>query len=252
MKPEPLSRGTERARSYLHVADMLRQEITKMDVDASGRLPSERELAGLLNISRPSLREGLIALELQGEIEIRIGSGIYLKQPANPARTLEPAASGQVPAPMQAVKMGDSPRDVNQMRLFLEGGVAAHAARFITRPQLRQLEKSLQAMRAALRQKGRAGVRTITEADRLFHMTLAAVTENELLVQTLEDLFDQRYTPVANTMHQHFDDQSAWQVAVHEHQEIYEAIANRDPLQAQAAMQRHLTRAHARLMAVIG
>jgi len=252
MKPEPLSRGTDRARSYLHVADMLRREITKMDVDASGRLPSERELAGLLNISRPSLREGLIALELQGEIEIRIGSGIYLRKPAGGQGPAGAAAPVQSPTPMQAVKMGDSPRDVNQMRLFLEGGVAAHAARFITRAQLRQLDKSLQAMRAALKQKGRAGVRTITEADRLFHMTLACVTENELLVQTLEDLFDQRYTPVADTMHRHFDDQSAWQIAVQEHQDIYEAIASRDPLQAQAAMQRHLTRAHARLMAVIG
>lgn len=53
-------------------------------------------------------------------------------------------------------------------------------------------------------------------------------------------------------MHRLFDNQMVWQDAIQEHQDIYEAIADRDPLQAQAAMQRHLARAHIRLMAVIG
>lgn len=62
----------------------------------------------------------------------------------------------------------------------------------------------------------------------------------------------QRYTPVGGSMHRLFDNQMVWQDAIQEHQDIYEAIADRDPLQAQAAMQRHLARAHIRLMAVIG
>jgi DNA-binding GntR family transcriptional regulator len=53
-------------------------------------------------------------------------------------------------------------------------------------------------------------------------------------------------------MHRLFDNQAVWQSAVDEHQAIYEAVADHDALQAQAAMQRHLTRAHARLMTVIG
>lgn len=251
MKPGSLLRGAEQARSYMHVADLLRQKIQKMDVDAGGRLPSERELASLLNISRPSLREALIALELQGEIEIRVGSGIYLRR----------AASEQVPRPhspaadtgeISAFTLGDSPKEVNQVRGFLESGVAAHAARFMSTKQLRLLKKSLIAMNTALSARHNANPKAFVDADRLFHVTLAAAADNELLMQAVEDLFDQRYLPVAETMHRLFDDPKAWHAAAQEHQDIYDAVAAKDPLQAQAAMQRHLSRAHARLMAMIG
>ncbi|TEA77945.1 FadR/GntR family transcriptional regulator [Allopusillimonas ginsengisoli] len=255
MKSGSLLRGTDRTRSYLHTAELLRQEIRKMDIDVSGRLPSERELAALLDISRPSLREALIALELQGEIDIRVGSGIYLRQTsaANGANDnrLDKAGNENIDA-ASPLRLGDSPREVNQLRGFLEGGIAAHAARFISPVQLRQLKKSLDAMRAALTKKHSVNTKAIIDADRSFHLTLATSTDNELLMQTLEDLFDQRYLPVAKTMHKHFDDHVAWQAAVEEHQDIYEAVAAKDPLQAQAAMQRHLARAHARLLAMIG
>ncbi|HEU0229970.1 MAG TPA: FadR/GntR family transcriptional regulator [Burkholderiaceae bacterium] len=239
-------------RNYLHIADMLRQAIGAMDLDPSGRLPSERELAQLLGVSRPSLREALIVLELRQEIEIRMGSGIYLTHPT------EPGDSAGAPPPQDDAldpllqKLGDSPRDVNQMRFFLESGVAAHAARFISTAQLKQLKKSLTDMRSALAKKSRGSIKIIADADRLFHTTLASCTDNDLLVQTLEYLFDQRYTPVAEAMHKHYEDPCSWEFAVEEHQDIYDAIAAHDPLQAQAAMQRHLSRAHARLMPLIG
>lgn len=251
MKSGSLLRGADRTRSYLHVAEQLRQKIQEMDVDAGGRLPSERELASLLNISRPSLREALIALELQDEIEIRVGSGIYLRRPATEQNSAAHATATRYDQASE-LKLGDSPKDVNQVRGFLEGGVAAHAARFMSTKQLRQLKKSLMTMRTALSARHNVNPNAFIDADRLFHVTLAASTDNELLTQTVEDLFDQRYLPVAETMHRHFDDPVAWHAAMLEHQDIYDAVAARDPLQAQAAMQRHLSRAHARLMAMIG
>ncbi len=250
-KTDALLRPMDRTRGYLHIAEALRQEIRKMDTPAGSRLPSERELAQLLKVSRPSLREALIVLELQGEIEIRVGSGIYLRR--------APADGGAVQTPASAVEpgfeaslMGHSPRDVNQARYFLEGGVAAHAARFINREQLKALGASVAAMRKALGMRNRMGDKPLADADRQFHVTLASTTDNRLLIQTLEELFDQRYTPIGGSMHRLFDNQAVWQDAVQEHQDIYEAVADRDPLQAQAAMQRHLSRAHVRLMAVIG
>lgn len=148
--------------------------------------------------------------------------------------------------------MGHSPQDVSQTRYFLEGGVAAHAARFITREQLKTLGASVEAMHRAVGTRDRAGDKPLADADRLFHVTLSSTTHNRLLIQTLEELFDQRYTPIGDSMHRLFDTESVWLEAVREHQEIYDAVAARDPLQAQAAMYRHLMRAHARLMAVIG
>ncbi|CAM5222485.1 DNA-binding FadR family transcriptional regulator OS=Castellaniella defragrans OX=75697 GN=HNR28_001514 PE=4 SV=1 [Castellaniella defragrans] len=241
-------RSAPPARGYLHVAETLRQKIRTLQVGEGGRLPSERELTQLLQISRPSLREALIVLELQGEIEIRVGSGIYLKRVDAPEKAPDPAP----PSSHDAVRLGQSPREVSQARYFLEGGIAAHAARFMTRPQLRLLGAALTDMRRALRQLQRAGDQPLAEADGRFHMQLAAAADNDLVSRMLGDLFDQRYSPVGGSMHRMFDNESVWQEAIQEHQDIYDAVVSRDPLQAQAAMQRHLSRAHARLMTVIG
>ena len=68
----------ETRRLYLQIADKLRGLIEQQDFAPNGRLPSERELAQTLGVSRPSVREALIALEVEGMVEVRIGSGIYV------------------------------------------------------------------------------------------------------------------------------------------------------------------------------
>jgi DNA-binding FadR family transcriptional regulator len=283
------------ARAYLQTAAQLRTVIANLRIGAGARLPSERELAQQLGVSRPTLREALIVLELQDEVEIRIGSGIYVKnsnpqtestgQPdhagANKVQRIEPQREIQVPtdeatssqqAPAQdmpgddpdgasllayaALKLHsiaeDSPKEVNQMRYFLESAVAAEAARFMSPDLRKKLRKSLTNMQAAMAQSDLSTNARMADADRLFHMTLAQSTDNQLVIQTITGLFDQRYRPIARTMHRHFDDQQAWLAAMQEHEQICQAIEERDPLQAQAAMQRHLIRAHQRLMAIIG
>jgi DNA-binding FadR family transcriptional regulator len=242
----------DRSRSYLHVAELLRQEIRRLNVGEGGRLPSEREFAQRLNISRPSLREALIVLELRGEIDIRVGSGIYLKRDVGSGSVPGDGAPSEAASGVQDAAFGHSPREVSQMRFFLESGVAAYAARFISKAQLGALEASVAAMRRGLSRRARLGDKPLADADRQFHVALAQPTDNRLLINTLKELFDQRYSPVADSMHRRFDNADVWQQAVQEHQDIFEAVADRDPLQAQAAMQRHLTRAHARLMTVIG
>jgi len=283
------------ARAYLQTAAQLRTVIANLHIGAGARLPSERELAQQLGVSRPTLREALIVLELQDEVEIRIGSGIYVKnsksqtestgqadhasankvpriepQREGQAQTDEAASSQQVSAQNMsgddphdspllahaALKLHsiaeDSPKEVNQMRYFLESAVAAEAARFMSPGLRKKLRKSLTDMQVAMAQNDLSTNARMAEADRHFHMTLAQSTDNQLVIQTITGLFDQRYRPIARTMHRHFDDQQAWLAAMQEHEQICQAIEERDPLQAQAAMQRHLTRAHQRLMAIIG
>ena len=245
----PSPKPSEQTRSYLHLAGALRQFFRTLEVEVGGRLPPERELARRMNVSRPMLREALIVLELQGEIEIRVGSGIYLRQslekmPAKRGRA-EPAHNEQLSA------LGQSPHEVNQMRYFLEGSIAAHAARFMNRSQLRMLKGCVDEMQQALDSNASLWDQAITEADRRLHVCLAQATGNQLVTSTVESLFNQRFSRVSSLLHQHFDGQYAWNDAVDEHREIYRAVADRDPLQAQVAMQRHLTLAHQRLMALI-
>ena len=78
-------RSVEPRRLYRQVADQLRKLIDQGEFAVGSRLPAERELALQLGISRPTVREALIALEVDGRVRIRVGSGIYvLPQPAEP------------------------------------------------------------------------------------------------------------------------------------------------------------------------
>ena len=71
-------RPVETRRLYQQIADRVRELIQLGQYPVGSRLPPERDLATQLGVSRPSLREALIALEIEGSVEIRMGSGIYV------------------------------------------------------------------------------------------------------------------------------------------------------------------------------
>jgi DNA-binding FadR family transcriptional regulator len=66
-------------RLYRQIAEQLRQLMASGEFALGSRLPAERDLALQLGVSRPSVREALIALEVEGMIEVRTGSGIYVQ-----------------------------------------------------------------------------------------------------------------------------------------------------------------------------
>ena len=71
----------EPRRLYRQIADQLRALIAAGEFALGSRLPPERDLATQLGVSRPSVREALIALEVEGLVEVRMGSGIYVTAP---------------------------------------------------------------------------------------------------------------------------------------------------------------------------
>src|SRR5581483_11761573 len=73
--------AVEARRLYRQVADQLRSLIERGEYAVGSRLPTERELAEQLKVSRPTVREALIALEVEGRVRIRVGSGIYVTEP---------------------------------------------------------------------------------------------------------------------------------------------------------------------------
>jgi len=66
-------------RLYRQIAEQLRTLIGKGEFAPGARLPAERDLAKQLGVSRPSVREALIALEVEGWVEVRTGSGVYVQ-----------------------------------------------------------------------------------------------------------------------------------------------------------------------------
>src|SRR2546423_11640486 len=84
----------EPRRLYRQIADQIRTLIRAGEFTAGSRLPPERDLARQLGVSRPSVREALIALEVEGLVDSRIGSGIYKHVHGRTGIDLLPAGSG--------------------------------------------------------------------------------------------------------------------------------------------------------------
>jgi DNA-binding FadR family transcriptional regulator len=216
--------AVENRRLYRQIADQIAALIDRGEYSAGQRLPPERDLAKQLGVSRPSVREALIALEVEGYVEVRVGSGVYVvgKQPAAAAKL--PADSG--------------PFELISARSLIEGECAALAAKSATRAQIRAMEEALDEMEAA-RDKGIMPL----GADRLFHLRIAEATGNSALALAVQTLWDQRTGPLFLRLEHHFDTPALWTVAIREHRDIVAAIARHDAAGARAAMRRHMTHA---------
>jgi GntR family transcriptional repressor for pyruvate dehydrogenase complex len=212
-------------RLYLQIAEKLRELITRADFAPNGRLPPERALAETLGVSRPSVREALVALELEGLVEIRMGSGVYVC--ATPH-----AQSG---ASLSQTELGDSLLDIMGARCVIEGSIAASVAPFCKAKDL----KALRGIYNEMEREVEAG-RIPVAADRAFHLAIAQMSGNEVLVRTVSSLFDARHSPLSEKLRGHFENESTWRAVPDEHRVILEALEAHDAIQAQAAMQRHL------------
>ncbi|WP_062113157.1 FadR/GntR family transcriptional regulator [Aureimonas sp. AU40] len=215
-------KGLDGRRLYQQVADQIRALIRAGQFPPGSRLPAERELAVQLGVSRPSLREALIALEIDGSVEIRMGSGVYVCAPGEEAY-----------APTRP--LGESPSELMRARAAIESTVAQLAAARMTPDTLAQLRQALNAMGAEID----AGRKPL-EQDRLFHLTIAAQTGNAVLTRIVRELFDDRHSPISAQMRVRFETPETWRVALAEHEAILEALGSGDPILAQAAMRMHL------------
>ena len=221
----------EPRRRYHQIADQLRGLIDAGEFGVGTRLPPERDLARALGVSRPSVREALIALEVEGRVKVRMGSGIYVL----------PTAA----APCQRVS-AESPLETLQARRLIESELAAHAALLMTTRQLAGLRSALALMRKAV-----GAGHTPSAGDRLFHLRIAQARDNPVLTRIVSDLFDERHNPLFEQLGSHFETAPAWSAAIAEHAAVIEAIASRSPAAARAAMATHLTNSHDRFTAHI-
>jgi DNA-binding FadR family transcriptional regulator len=96
----------EPRRLYRQIADQLRVLIDGGEFPAGARLPPERDLAVQLGVSRPSVREALIALEVEGRVEVRMGSGIYVRAIRRHGPAVEPNDPGRSNQPRLAIDRG--------------------------------------------------------------------------------------------------------------------------------------------------
>ena len=226
--------AVEPQRLYRQIAEQLRALIAKGEFAVGSRLPAERDLAKDLGVSRPSVREALIALEVEGWVEVRSGSGVYVMERAGHSRT-----DGNSPA---AAEWG--PLELVRARRVLEGETAAIAARLAKRRHVDAMRTAIDSMITD------ADLGTMPlEGDRAFHCAIVEAGGNGVLIETLQKFWDSRRGPVFATLGGHFESVTSWRAAIGEHEDVLSAIRSRDSEAARAAMHRHMDKAHDRFTA---
>jgi DNA-binding FadR family transcriptional regulator len=220
----------EPRRLYRQIADQLRALIDGGEFPPGSRLPTERDLAQQLGVSRPSVREALIALEVEGVIEVRMSSGIYVRNRA-----------ARVPVDTRTV---DGPLETIRARQVVEGELAAMAARAGSPVLVASLAEAVDLMDHDID----AGLMPL-RGDRLFHLRVAEAAENAPLLRVVTQLFDERNNPLFERLGRHFENAANWRAAVAEHRRVVQAVKDGDPEAARAAMREHLQRSHDRFTA---
>jgi DNA-binding FadR family transcriptional regulator len=227
----------EPQRLYRQIAEQLRSLIASGEFGAGSRLPAERDLAKQLGVSRPSVREALIALEVEGMIDVRTGSGIYV-------RSGDAGAAGTAARARQSDPGEWGPLELMRARELVEGEVAALAARHARRAQIAQIGSAL----AQMRDEAAAGI-VPRAGDEAFHSAVAQACGNEVLRDTVQGYWNARSGPLFERLGDYFENPAAWDAALVEHGAVLEAIRDHDSASARLAMQTHLKKAYSRYSA---
>ncbi|TWI58635.1 DNA-binding FadR family transcriptional regulator [Pseudomonas duriflava] len=235
----------ENPRLYRQIADQLRSLIESGEFPPGSRLPAERELAKQMGVSRASVREALIALEVIGLVDVRVGNGVLVcaSDPCSTsdASVMELAARGQWvgPDPELGIEVDFNaeipPFSLLQARRLIEPETAALAA-------FNASEEELAGIRAAFErnvQDNREGS-TTHPGDRLFHIRIAQASGNPAYALMIQHLLGHRYGSMYQRLQAHYTPDDMPHRSEHEHRHILEALEARNPDAARAAMQAHL------------
>jgi GntR family transcriptional repressor for pyruvate dehydrogenase complex len=207
---------------YRMIADSIAAEIESGKFKLGERLPTERELAEQYGVSRPTLREALIALEMLGMIEARHGLGIYV------TRTQLPPTASTFDFEIGAFEL------IEARRLF-EGEACALAAATIDDAQIAELERLMGLMADEDELRGE-------QADKAFHLTIARATGNGAVIATVENLWELRNrSPLARAILTRARG-AGLAPRIEEHGRVLEALRAHDPAAARQAMRDHLER----------
>lgn len=209
-------------RLYHMVSNQILELIDSGVFPPGSRLPGERDLAEKFGVSRVSVREAEIALQAQGRLEIKVGSGAYVLDASD-------MPIGGLP------KVG--PFELTEARALFEAESAALAAPIITDEIIAELEGYI----AIMSGKTNGGM-SADEADEAFHLTIARATNNHAIMFVVDSMWKMRteaaqlqkvYRNVCDKDTSHRED---------EHEAILIALKNRDSGAARAAMRAHFTR----------
>ncbi|MGP4049567.1 FadR/GntR family transcriptional regulator [Streptomyces sp. 2A115] len=207
-------------RLYEQVLDRLRRYVAEGGLGAGDRLPPERDLAARLGVSRASVKQAIVVLEVQGLVEARHGGGTYL---VRDTLDVEPVD--------QLVERRRRLPDVLDAREALETKLAELAAERRTDEDIAAMDSALARMQAEIA-AGEHGV----EGDRLFHAAVTAAAHSGILAEFMRSIAEQ----ITESRHESLRQPSRPTRSFTQHRAILNAIVAQQPRQAAAAMRRHV------------
>ncbi|GHG93800.1 FadR/GntR family transcriptional regulator [Streptomyces rubradiris] len=213
-------KGTVTQRAVEEIKAM----IAEGRLEPGQRLPTERELAVRLGMSRSSTREAIRALTVMGVLDARHGSGIYVG-------ALEAGDLLETFGVVADLSRGPRLVELLQVRRILESAAAALAAARITDEQLAAVAAHLAAMNAT------DDPEEILAHDLAFHREIASAAGNATMAAILDGLSSRTFRARVRRGHQ---DQDAITRTRREHAAIHRALAARDPEAARAAAAAHV------------
>ncbi len=213
---------------YEEIVDQIKALISAGNLKPGDRLPSERDLADLLQVSRTSLREALCALDMAGVIEIKSGEGAYVRMPGSTG-VIEPLA---LVFAMEKYRV----REILEVRKALEVESAGLAAERAGEADLEKMDDLIARMEEDLR-LGNTG----EEADLQLHFTIAEATKNSMLIRLMNTLYDAMNQTLRTTRQLWLSSTAGTpQRLMDEHRDIVLAIKGRNKARARDLMYHHL------------
>ncbi|AKL97182.1 transcriptional regulator GntR family [Clostridium aceticum] len=211
---------------YEHIIEQIQNMIVDGTLKQGDKLPSERDLAESLKVSRASVREALRALEIIGITEVRQGEGNFIKT----------SFDNCLFEPLSVVFMLNKgkPEDILELRSILEIETVALAAARITEEELKELEELL----VQLQDTENEEINVLL--DKKFHYKIAQASKNFLIVNVLNVISSLMDTFIKEARGKILNNKDNADILMQQHEEIYLSIKHRNPKAASLAMSKHL------------
>ncbi|MHB0857992.1 MAG: FadR/GntR family transcriptional regulator [Anaerolineae bacterium] len=220
----------QRDRLYQQVADRIQALIVDESLHPGQKLPSERELAERLGVSRPVVREAVRSLAVRGLVTVKPGCGTYIRQ-----LSFRDAAA-PIELFFRLQQGADSLSKLYEIRRMMEIEIAGLAAERAADEDLAAMQEAIDRLVSATDDAEGA-----TQDDVAFHLALAAATHNELFGLLLEPIADM----LAAAIHISYLANGAAEAGVNHHRAVLAGVRAHDPEQARQAMREHIRESQA-------
>lgn len=215
--------AVRRTKVYEKVADQIQRMIGDGLLRPGDKLPPERELTEMFQVSRSSLRDAIRALEIMGLVEPRQGEGTVVRD-LSPDSLINPLST-------MLIRKRQMVGELLELRKIIEPPLAARAAAKATSEDLASLEDILKRQKEKV-DRGELAV----EEDSEFHYAVALAARNGVILRVLDVFMDL----LRESRERSLQVEGRLQKSFAGHQQILKAISKRDTAAAETAMRRHI------------